>query len=39
VGGGQAGDYRVVLELQVGVGDGRVGLDIASEALVFTVTP
>ena len=38
--GWRAGDYRVVLELRnVGVGDGRVRLAVASETLAFTIAP
>jgi hypothetical protein len=40
VDGWRAGDYRVALELRnVGVGDGRVRLAVASEALAFTMAP
>jgi hypothetical protein len=36
----EAVDYRVVLELRtVGVGNGRVRLTVASEALAFSIAP
>ena len=38
--GWRTGDYRVVVELRnVEVGDGRVRLAVASEALAFTIAP